>query len=131
MFCFFVKDDLLESITKIPTGHLGFDFTYKQKNIYDKCDMNVIKYQMKKLSLQNNTKNDDESKTNDNNDDECQDDPDEVHLPRDYYSRLDLGLLEVVTDRDFLIHLSLVPGIINHFILYTKHFIYSFHKFIR
>ena len=121
----FYIDNLLENILKIPTGHLGFDYTYKNKNIYEKSDMNVIKYKMNKLSLQ--AKKNDDIKTNDDNnaeittnnnnndadDDQCEDDdPDEIFLERDYSSRLDLGLLEMVTDRDFLINLSLVPGII-------------------
>ena len=87
---------------------------------------------MNKLSLENK-QNDDED-DDDENDDECKNEPDFFDktpvLPRDFSARLDVGVFEVVTDRDFLIHLSLVPGVSHFTITFHIHFIfisYSFH----
>ena len=121
----------------IPTGQLGFDWTYKNcKNVHENVDSAVIcslkKLQIKTtktkyLSYNNTNNNNNDEQKEDNNDEQKEEDDEKVAYPRDFKSRLDIGMLEICTDRDFLVKLHLVPGL---FLFYIN-FIYILYIFCK
>ena len=129
----FVKVNMLSLIMKIPTTNLGYDYTYKVgKNIYDTVDCNVIEYVEnlhKTQEIENQFEHENfhqmirdcsqiaaeeckqeevEEKAAAN--EEVEEDDEISNAPRVKRCKLDIGMLEVLTDREFCISFTPTPG---------------------
>ena len=130
----FVKVNMLSLIMKIPTTNLGYDYTYKVgKNIYDTVDCNVIEYienlhktqeieeqfehenfyemikDSSQIAEEESKQEEVEEKAAQN--EEVEEDDEISNAPRVKRCKLDIGMLEVLTDREFCISFTPTPGL--------------------